>query len=291
MKKVNAKKIIQARVKKGDTLVMGILNTTPDSFSDGGLYFNNINVAIEHASQMIAEGADIIDVGGESTRPGAKPVNALEETERVVPVIKALKKKFGKKILLSIDTNKGEVAKAAIKAGADIVNSLGGFHFDQSLADVVSESGVPVVIYHIKGEPQTMQKTAVKYKNVVAEISRFFKDQIAIGKKCGVLKDQYILDPGIGFGKSVEHNLKIVKEFASFKGFKLPLLVGVSRKSHLGEVLKKKLSLVTLPHERIEAGLAGACVAVLGGASIVRTHDVGATKRFFAVLDTLRNIK
>jgi len=291
MKRVNAKKIIQARVKSGDTLVMGILNITPDSFSDGGLYFNNIKVAIEHASQMISEGADIIDVGGESTRPGAKPVSASEEIERVVPVISALKEKFGKNILISVDTNKGEVAKAAINAGADIINSLGGFHFDPTLADVVSKNGVPVVIYHIKGEPQTMQKTAITYKNVVAEINKFFRDQIAIGKKHGVAKDQYILDPGIGFGKSVAHNLLIVKEFSSFKGFKLPLLVGVSRKSHLGEVLKKKLSLETLPHERIEAGLAGAAIAVRCGASIVRTHDVLATKKFFAVLDTLKQIK
>jgi dihydropteroate synthase len=239
---------------------------------------------------MIKEGADIIDIGGESTRPGAHSVPAEDEIKRVVPVIKLIRKKLGKKIIISIDTNKAAVAETALAAGANMVNSLGGFTFDPKLAKVVAKARCPIAIYHIKGEPRTMQKGVISYKNVTAEIHTFFKKEMAVGKRAGVKKNQFILDPGIGFGKSVEHNLAIVKNFKAFAKWKLPLMIGASRKSHLAMVLQKKLDLQNLPapEERIEAGLAEAGVAVLGGATIVRTHDVLATKKFLAVLDMLK---
>lgn len=285
----NSTTIALKKLSQKQTLVMGILNVTPDSFSDGGLYFVP-ELALAKAESMIKEGADIIDIGGESTRPQSIAVPAEEEIARVIPVIKMIREKFGKKILLSIDTNKPAVAEAALKAGANIVNSLGGFLFDPALATVVAKSGSPIVIYHIKGEPRTMQSGTIKYKNVVSEINEFFKKQIDLGKKSGVKKDQYILDAGIGFGKSVEHNLAIVKNFKAFSKWKLPLLIGASRKSHLGKVLeaKLKLSAVPSPEERVEAGLAEAGVAVLRGATIVRTHDVLATKKFLALLDAVK---
>ena len=275
--------------KKKRTLIMGILNVTPDSFSDGGLYFS-VDKAFKQASIMIKNGADIIDIGGESTRPGSLSVSVEEEMRRVLPVIKKIRQRFGKKIIISIDTNKAEVAEAATLAGASMVNSLGGFTFDKSLAKIVAEYNVPIVIYHIKGEPRTMQSGKIKYKNIISEINQFFKKQIAIGQKFGVKKSQYILDPGIGFGKSVEHNLTIIKKFNDFTKWKLPLLVGVSRKSHLGVILQNKLNLkeISLPLDRLEAGLAEIAIAVLNGASIVRTHDVLQTKKFLALLDELR---
>ncbi len=268
---------------------MGILNVTPDSFSDGGLYVS-VASAVRQAEMLMKEGADIIDIGGESTRPGALPVSAAEEVKRVVPVIKKLKEKFGKDITISIDTNKSEVAEVAIKNGATMVNSLGGFSFDANMAWVVAKYKVSVVIYHIKGEPRTMQSGEIKYKDVVAEINTFFTKQIAIGKAYGVKRSQYILDPGIGFGKSVLHNLTIIKKFKAFTKFKLPLLVGVSRKSHLGKILQAKFNLddIPAPNARIEAGLAETAVAVLNGASLVRTHDVLATKKFITILDELK---
>ena len=275
--------------KKQQTQIMGILNITPDSFSDGGLY-SKPQLALKRAEAMLREGADIIDIGGESTRPGAHSVPADEEIKRVVPVIKLIRAKLGKKVRISIDTNKAAVAEAALAAGANMVNSLGGFTFDKKLAKVVAKAHCPIVIYHIKGEPRTMQSGAIRYKNVVAEINSFFKNEMIVGKRAGIKKEQFILDPGIGFGKSVEHNLEIVKNFKAFTKWKLPLLIGASRKSHLAMVLQKKMNLKNLPapEERIEAGLAEAGVAVLAGATIVRTHDVLATKKFLAILDSVR---
>ncbi len=283
------KNIARLLSQKKKTLVVGTLNITPDSFYDGGLYFNNVTNALKQVGLMIKAGADVIDIGGESTRPGSLPVSAEEEIRRVLPVIKKVRQKFGE-IIISIDTNKATVAEAAISAGANIVNSLGGFTFDKNLAKVVADTKVPVVIYHIKGEPRTMQAGEIKYKNIISEINQFFGKQITIGKKFGIKKEQYILDPGIGFGKSVEHNLTIIKKFKSFTKWKLPLMVGVSRKSHLGKILQGKLHLrdVPPPSERLEAGLAETAFAALNGANVVRTHDVLETKKFLAILDELR---
>jgi len=271
------------------TVIMGILNITPDSFSDGGMYYQT-NSAVKRALEMVKEGADIIDIGGESTRPGSLPVSAQEEKNRVLPVIKGIRKKLGKNLLISIDTNKAEVAQAALDAGANMVNSLGGFTFEPALAKVVAKAHCPIILYHIKGEPRTMQSGKISYKDIIREIKTFFKEQINFGMKQGIKKESFILDPGIGFGKTVEHNLKLVKNFKSFTDFKLPTLIGVSRKSHLGKILQNKLKLkdLPLPSERIEAGLAEVAIAVLSGAKIIRTHDVYQTKKFLTVLDLLK---
>ena len=277
---------IQNHMKQ--TLVMGILNVTPDSFSDGGLYFS-AKKALQRVREMISEGVDIVDIGGESTRPGSEPVTAKKELNRVLPVLKGTKEKFPN-IKISIDTYKAQVAEECLKAGANMINSLGGFSFDPKMAEVVSKYGCPVILYHIKGKPKTMQVGEIVYKDVMAEIKEFFENQIKYGIKRGIKKDKFILDPGIGFGKEVDHNLEIIRRFQEFKDFNLPLMVGVSRKSHLGVILKEELGLKEIPSptERIEAGLAEVAIAVLKGAMIIRTHDVLPTKKFLAVLNRLQ---
>lgn len=275
------------------TLLMGILNVTPDSFSDGGIYYKNIKASLERVEQMISQGANIIDIGGESTRPGSESITEEEELKRVLPIVKGIRKNFGSLIYLSIDTYKSKVARDCLKNGVNMVNSLGGFCFDNKLAEVVYYYHCPIVIYHIKGQPKTMQKGEITYKEVVKEIKAFFRKQIDFGIKRGIKKEQFILDPGIGFGKTLEQNLEIIKRFNEFKIFKIPLLIGVSRKSHLGIILQKHLKTDKIPGplERLEAGLAEVAVAVLKGAQIIRTHDVSQTKRFLIVLDAIKNFK
>jgi len=273
------------------TLVMGILNVTPDSFSDGGLYFDDVAKAVARVEQMIEEGADIIDIGGESTRPGSTPISPEEELKRIIPIIGAVRKKLENKIILSIDTYKSSVAREALQEGANMINSLGGFAFDNKLADVVAEFDCPIAIYHIKGVPQTMQKGSIIYKDVIDEIVVFFQKEIYFGLSRGMKREQFILDPGIGFGKTLENNLEIIKRLHEFQKLDLPLLISASRKSHLGKLLQERLGLPQLPDasERLEASLAEIAVAVLHGASIVRTHDVLPTKKFLTVLDALKN--
>jgi len=273
------------------TLVMGILNVTPDSFSDGGLYFDDVAKAVARVEQLVEEGADIIDIGGESTRPGSVPISPEEELKRIIPIIGAVSNKPGDKIMLSVDSYKSTVAREALQAGADIINSLGGFTFDNTLADVVAEFDCPIAIYHIKGEPQTMQKGSIVYKDIIDEIVVFFQKEIYFGLSRGMKREQFILDPGIGFGKTLEHNLEIIKRLHEFKKLDLPLLIGASRKSHLGKLLQQRLGLPQMPgaSERLEASLAETAVAVLKGASIVRTHDVLPTVKFLTVLDALKN--
>ena len=269
---------------------MGILNLTPDSFSDGGEYFQNTGKAVARAKQMIEEGADIIDIGGESSRPGSEHVSVQEELGRVLPVVKAVRKELGNKILLSVDTYKAAVAKETLNGGADIINSLGGFIFDKELADVAAQTGCPVILYHIKGEPKSMQTGEIIYKNVVEEIMEFFNKQIEYGCRKGMAREQFFIDPGIGFGKTVEQNVEIIKRLNEFEKLKLPIVIGVSRKSHLGKLLEQELKLKQTPgtSERLEAGLAETAAAVLSGAGIVRTHDVLQTKRFLSVLDVFK---
>jgi dihydropteroate synthase len=272
------------------TLLIGILNSTPDSFSDGGDYYEDTEKAVARAKQMISEGADIIDVGGESTRPGSEKIDAAEEIRRTVPVIKAIKKHIPH-ALISIDTWKSEVARQAMTSGCHMINSLGGFTFDKQLATVASEFQCPTLIYHIKGEPKSMQQGKITYSDVTSEIADFFTDQIAIGTKSGMKKDQFILDPGIGFGKSIDQNIEIINRLEEFTSFHLPITIGVSRKSHLGALLQKELRLENIPSpfERLEASLAETAAAVLNGASIIRTHDVQETKKFLVVLDKFKN--
>jgi dihydropteroate synthase len=270
---------------------MGILNVTPDSFSDGGLYFDDIAKAVARVEQMIEEGADIIDIGGESTRPGSTTISPEEELKRIIPIIDAVSNKLGDRVILSVDTYKSSVAKEALQAGVKMINSLGGFTFDNTLADVVAAFDCPIVIYHIKGEPQTMQAGPIEYYDVIDEIVVFFQKQIFYGLSRGMKREQFILDPGMGFGKTLEHNVEIIKRLQDFKKLDLPLLIGPSRKSHLGKLLQQRLGLPHMPgaSERLEASLAETAVAVLRGASIVRTHDVLPTVKFLTVLDTLKN--
>lgn len=267
------------------TKLMGILNITPDSFSDGGNYFNNPQKAVDYAKEMITEGADYIDIGGESTRPGSENISAEEELQRVLPVIKEIRKQLGNTIHLSIDTYKAEVAEGALAAGVTAVNTLGGFLFDKKLAAVVAKQQCMIIMYHIKGKPKTMQQGEIEYSDVVGDISDFFEEQISFGEKHGIEKNRFILDPGIGFGKTVEQNIEILQNLEKFKKCNLPILIGVSRKSHLGMILQNDLGLKTDPSERLEASLAETAVAVLNGASIVRTHDIMQTKKFLTVLE------
>lgn len=273
------------------TLVMGILNVTPDSFSDGGVYFDDIAKAVARVEQMIEEGADLIDIGGESSRPGSTRISTEEELKRIIPIIDAASNKLGNKVLLSVDTYKSAVAKEALQAGAKMINSLAGFIFDNTLADVVAAFDCPIVIYHIKGTPQTKEPEFTVYKDIIDEIVVFFQKQIFDGLSHGIKREQFILDPGIGFGKTLEQNVEIIKRMREFKTLSLPLLVGVSRKGHLGKLLQQKLDLAQMPGvtERLEASLAETAVAVLNGVSIVRTHDVLPTVKFLAVLDAIKN--
>jgi dihydropteroate synthase len=272
------------------TVIMGILNITPDSFSDGGDYYNNAGRALERVKKMYEEGADIIDIGGESSRPGSEQVSEEEELSRVIPVIEAIRNEFGEKVFLSIDTYKAIVAREALLKGVDMINSLGGFVFDRDMASVAAEFGCQVVLYHINGEPKTMQRGEIYYGDVIGDISDFFMKQIAFGLRSGMRREQFILDPGIGFGKTVEQNVEIIRRLNEFAALELPLAIGVSRKSHLGELLKQDLQLAKLPEtsQRLEAGLAETAIAVLNGAAIVRTHDVAQTKRFLSVLDLFK---
>jgi dihydropteroate synthase len=269
--------------------IMGILNITPDSFSDGGEYFQNSSKALKRVEEMLDQGANIIDIGGESTRPGSERINSAEEISRVIPVIELIRNRLGDKVVLSIDTYKSDVARNALNKGVSIINSLSGFQFDEKLADVVAESNCQVAIYHIKGTPKLMQVGQIEYQDVISEISQFFQNQIDIGLTRGIKKEQFVLDPGIGFGKSLKQNLEIIKRLGEFKQFNLPILIGVSRKSHLGNLLKEKLSLndPPNPNQRLEASLAETAIAIINGASIVRTHDVLETKKFIVTLEEL----
>lgn len=259
---------------------MGILNVTPDSFSDGGLYFSK-NKAVDHALRMQDEGADIIDIGGESTRPGAEVISIKEEIRRVVPVIEALQKK-NIKIPLSIDTYKSAAAKAAIEAGASVVNDISGLKFDRRMPEVVSEHQVPVVIMHIKGTPRNMQKNPA-YTALIPEIMDYLREGIEIALNAGISDDKIIIDPGIGFGKTVGHNLEIIRHLNEFTGFEKPVLLGPSRKSFIGRVLGG------LPAaERLEGTASAVAIGIFNGANIIRVHDIKEMKRVAVLADAVR---
>jgi dihydropteroate synthase len=273
------------------TRLMGILNITPDSFSDGGQWFGNVSKAVAHAKQMISQGATIIDVGGESTRPSAEKVSAEEEKKRVVPVIEALKKEVASDILISVDTYKADVAHAAVSVGADMINDVSGLQLDAQMPDVVAATGVPIIINHMRGTPRTMQKGEIVYTDVVKEIIAFFQKQIASLRAKGVSNEKIILDPGFGFGKTVEQNLEILKRLEEFKILGLPILIGVSRKSTFGKILQEELGLSepVVPSDRLEASLAATAVAVMHGAQIIRTHDILETRKFLTVIERVKN--
>jgi dihydropteroate synthase len=244
-------------------LIMGILNVTPDSFSDGGNYFSK-EKAVKHALEMFEKGADIVDVGGESTRPGSKPVSLEEEIRRVIPVINEILLQKPDSFL-SIDTTKSDVALKACKAGVKIINDISGLTFDSEIVHVAKEFSASLVIMHIKGTPRNMQVNPY-YENVVSEVYKFLEGQIQKAKNAGV--EDIIVDPGIGFGKRVEDNFEILKNLSEFKKFDYPVLVGLSRKSFLGKVLNLDIS------ERDTATSIAETIAIINGASIIRTHNV-----------------
>lgn len=245
--------------------VMGILNVTPDSFSDGGKFYDT-QLAIEHGLKLLSEGADILDIGGESTRPGAKPVSVEEELKRVIPVIEGIKKE-APDALISIDSYKSEVAEQAIKAGARMVNDISGLRFDHRMVEVVSRYQVPVVIMHIKGTPKDMQDNP-QYEDLISEIRQYFLQQIKFAVEHGISQDRIIIDPGIGFGKKLEHNYEILAHLEEFKELGYPILVGPSRKSFIGNILNLP------PQERLWGTAAAVTAAILKGAEIIRVHDV-----------------
>jgi dihydropteroate synthase len=276
-------KISRRSLRYGErTLIMGVLNVTPDSFSDGGQFFS-LAGALAHAEQMIDEGADIIDIGGESTRPGSNFVSEEEELCRVIPVIERLANLSAP---ISIDTTKPEVARIALQAGAEIVNDISGLRFDQTIAEVAAEAQAGLVLMHSRGTPKDMQQIP-PMDHAINEVSAGLKESVTLARQCGVARDHIAIDPGIGFGKTVEQNLELIAgldHFADqFPG--MPVLIGTSRKSFLGKLLNGAPA-----DERVNATIATLVAAVLHGAHIVRVHDVKSTVEALKIADALRVI-
>lgn len=256
---------------------MGILNVTPDSFSDGGLFFEYKN-AVKRGIEIEKEGAGILDIGAESTRPGSVSVPAAEQIRRVIPVIKALKKKIS--IPISIDTSDAVVALEAVKAGASIINDITGLRKDKNIARVAAKYKTGLCIMHIKGSPKDMQQ-APSYKNLMKEIRAWLKEGIDIAKRSGVSENRIIIDPGIGFGKAVKHNLEIIKNLSLLNNLERPVLVGPSRKSFIGKILD-------LPaDQRLMGTLSAAVLCCAAGASIIRAHDVKKIKEALIIADAI----
>lgn len=261
------------------TYIMGVLNVTPDSFSDGGLYFNKDN-AIKHAFKLIEDGADIIDIGGESSRPGSLPVSLEEEIRRTIPVIKEISKRIN--IPISIDTYKAEVARQALDAGASIINDISGLKFDPEMATVISKNDVPVIVMHIKGTPTNMQINP-SYEALIPEIIDYFRGSIQICKQNGIPMQKIIIDPGIGFGKTLEHNLEIIANLKEFSKLGFPIAIGVSRKAFIGKILGD-----IPPHQRLEGTASAVAISVFNGANIVRVHDVAEMSKVVKIADAIR---
>jgi dihydropteroate synthase len=258
---------------------MGILNITPDSFSDGGK-FNSFDNALRQAEKMVEDGADIIDVGGESTRPGARSVGPKEEVKRVIPVVREIKKRF--KVLVSIDTYKAAVARQAVlEGGADIINDISALSFDPAMAGIVADLQTPLILMHIKGTPRNMQKNP-RYRDVLQEICDYFQERIEYCCQSGTKEKKIILDPGIGFGKRLLHNIQIIKNLQTFKQFGLPVMIGLSRKSFLGLITGEEN-----PADRESETLTANIVSILKGADILRVHDVKSTCRSIRILKEL----
>lgn len=259
------------------TRIMGILNVTPDSFSDGGLYLDPER-AVDRAREMVSEGADLIDVGGESTRPGAAPVSASEELARILPVLRRLRRAVD--VPISVDTYKASVADAALREGAHLVNAVSGFGYDSGLARVVARHGVPVVLCHVRGRPEDMQRDP-RYGSVMDEICAELQENIALGRDAGIEESRFIVDPGIGFGKSSAHNLEILSRLAEMRRLQRPILLGPSRKAFLQRLC-----------QRNSGGVKGATAAavvmgVTGGAHIVRVHDVALIAQAVRLADAV----
>jgi len=257
---------------------MGVLNVTPDSFSDGGK-FNQLNLAVKHVNGMLEDGADIIDIGGESTKPGSNPVSVDEELNRVIPVVCEIKKRSNN-TLISVDTYKSVVAKEAIEAGADIINDISGLAYDKKMALLLAKNDVPVVLMHIQGKPKTMQEN-IFYNDLIDDIKLYFERRCDYALKSGIKKNNIILDPGIGFGKTFNHNFKLLKNLKEFKDMAYPLLIGPSRKAFIGDALSLP------PDERLEGTIATIVAGILKGANIVRVHDVKEIKRAVIITENI----
>ncbi len=257
------------------THLMGILNITPDSFSDGGNYLEPER-ALDRAWEMAEDGADMIDIGGESSRPGAQPVNTDDELRRVIPVIRTLAKKIT--VPISVDTVKAEVAKAALDAGAEIINDISALNFDSKMVEVAGQYRAPVIIMHMPGNPRTMQNDPA-YSDLIGQIRQYLSESMRLAEDHGV--EQVIIDPGIGFGKTTEHNLQILRELDKFLDLKRPLLVGASRKSFIGNVLDLPVD------DRMEGSLAVAIWAAIKGAHILRVHEVKETRRSLSMIEAI----
>ncbi len=269
------------------TAIMGVLNVTPDSFSDGGLY-DKPEDALRRAIQMHEEGAEIIDIGGESTRPGSERISAEEELRRVLPVLKLVRKELPE-IWISVDTYKSETARVCLEEGADIINDISGGTFDENMYEIVSRYNCPYVINHIKGRPETWKTEPIVYDDVVGEIKGWLEERVKKLLETGYRgEENLILDPGIGFGKLPEHNVEILRRFEELRILGKPLMIGVSRKSFIGLILESFLNRRTEPRERLYGSLGAVAPAVLQGAQIVRVHDVKETREFLALLDAVR---
>ena len=257
---------------------MGILNVTPDSFSDGGR-FTKVSIAVDHALKMVDDGAHIIDIGGESTRPGSLPVSEYDECERILPIIESIKK-IDSKITISVDTYKASVAKKAIEAGADIVNDISGLTFDLDMLPLLSRKDIPIIIMHINGKPKTMQKNPT-YTDLINDIISFLRRQSDFALKGGIKKNHIILDPGIGFGKTFEHNFTLLRRIDKICNLGYPVMIGPSRKAFIGDVLDLP------PNDRIEGTIATVVAGIMNGARIVRVHDVKEVKRAVKITEKI----
>ena len=268
-----------------NTRIMGVLNVTPDSFSDGGDFFS-FESAVEHAQKLIEDGADILDIGGESTRPFSDQVSIEEECRRVIPVIEAIAEHVS--VPISVDTAKSEVAKQALDAGASMINDISALRSDPYMAEVAASFGVPVILMHMKGTPKTMQISPV-YDDLMGEITAFLADRIQYAEEKGIPRQKIIIDPGIGFGKTVEHNLQIIKHLHLLEPLGVPILMGSSRKAFIRKLLGEEEI-----HPRaaaVETGTQATVAAeALGGAHIVRVHDVAGTYSTLKIIDAIRNV-
>jgi len=260
---------------------MGILNVTPDSFSDGNLYFER-DKAVKHGLDLVKEGADIIDVGGESSRPGSNRIPVEEELRRILPVLSELRESSD--ILLSVDTTKAEVARRALDAGADIINDISSLQFDAEMLPLAAEREAPVILMHKKGDPKTMQENPF-YENLLVDVKSFFQERIGMAVSSGIKREKIILDPGIGFGKKFDDNLNLIRNLRIFEDLERPLLVGLSRKSFIGKIVGQPTQ------DRLEGSLSAAVLSLSNGAHMVRVHDVAATKKAVLVADAILNEK
>ncbi len=258
-------------------MVMGILNVTPDSFSDGGQHYQR-DVAVQHAMQMVEDGADIIDIGGESTRPGAEPVSLDDELKRTIPVIEAIRKQSD--VAISIDTMKSQVARRAVEAGADIINDVSAMTHDEEMQNAVAESKAGLILMHMQGKPQTMQR-APSYRDVVSEVHDYLASRVEMAEVLGIHRNRIALDPGIGFGKTLDHNLLLMHRLDSLSDMGLPVMIAISRKSFIGTILDVPVE------ERLEGTIAANLMSITKGARIIRVHDVKANARAVRIAEAI----